>query len=67
MVNLSWWIYFQNVQSGMALDVLGNAKRAGTTVWPYSLNYTDAQIFRVGGYNAAPSAITVTMRTTSRR
>ncbi len=53
MVNLSWWIYFQNVQSGMALDVLGNAKRAGTTVWPYSLNYTDAQIFRVGGYNAA--------------
>ena len=47
MVNLNWWIYFQNVQSGMTIDVQGNAKTAGTSVWPYSLNYTNAQIFRV--------------------
>src|SRR5688572_969541 len=47
MVNTSWWIYIQNVQSGMVIDVQGNAKTAGTSVWPYSLNHTNAQIFRV--------------------
>jgi hypothetical protein len=47
MVNLNWWIYIQNVQSGMVIDVQGNAKTAGTSVWPYSLNHTNAQIFRV--------------------
>jgi hypothetical protein len=47
MANLNWWFGIQNVQSGRVMDVQGNAKTAGTTVWPYSLNYTDAQIFRV--------------------
>jgi nicotinamidase-related amidase len=47
MANLSWWFGIQNVQSGRVMDVQGNAKKAGTTVWPYSLNYTNAQIFRV--------------------
>jgi hypothetical protein len=53
MINLNWWIYFQNVQSGMVLDVQGNRKAPGTSVWPYSLNFTNAQIFRVGGVKAA--------------
>src|SRR5690242_4997062 len=68
MVNLNWWIYFQNVQSGMLLDVQGNRKTAGASVWPYALNYTNAQIFRVGDTRQhALHASTAKTRTTSRR
>jgi hypothetical protein len=43
---LSGSVYIQNVLTGMVIDVQGNVKANGTSVWPYSLNHSDAQIFR---------------------
>ncbi|MGB3800932.1 MAG: hypothetical protein WA952_14045 [Lewinella sp.] len=40
------WYYLQNVQTGLIIDVNGGLKQKGTTVWPYSLNFSEAQIFR---------------------
>ncbi|MCP9235263.1 RICIN domain-containing protein [Lewinella sp. JB7] len=37
--------YLQNVQTGMVIDVKGGLKQRGTTVWPFSLNYSEAQVF----------------------
>lgn len=39
-------VYIQNLLTGNALDVLGGVKVRGRTVWPYALNFTNAQIFR---------------------
>ena len=40
------WVYIENVQTGLVIDVQGNVKSKGTTVWPYTLNYSNAQMFR---------------------
>ena len=39
-------VYIENVLTGTVIDVQGGVKASGTNVWPYSLNYTNAQIFR---------------------
>lgn len=42
----SGWVYIENVETGLVIDVQGNVKANGTTVWPYSLNYGKAQMFQ---------------------
>lgn len=42
----SGWVYIQNVETGLVMDVQGSVKENGTNVWPYSLNYTKAQMFQ---------------------
>lgn len=42
----SGWVYIENVETGLVIDVQGNVKADGTSVWPYSLNYSKAQMFR---------------------
>jgi len=42
----SGWVYIENVETGLVIDVQGNVKANGTTVWPYSLNYSKAQMFQ---------------------
>lgn len=42
----SGWVYIENVQTGLVIDVQGNAKRNGTNVWPYMLNYSKGQMFQ---------------------
>jgi len=39
--------YIENVQTGLLMDIKGNLKEKGTSVWSYSLNYSDAQIFYI--------------------
>jgi hypothetical protein len=39
-------VYIENVLTGNVVDVQGGVKASGRNVWPYSLNYTNAQIFR---------------------
>lgn len=45
------WVYIQNVQTGLVIDVQGNIKKHGISVWPYSLNYSKAQMFRFSEFN----------------
>lgn len=47
----SGWVYIENVQTGLVLDVQGNVKTNGTTLWPHSLNHSKAQMFKLTGSN----------------
>ncbi|MDN3666922.1 hypothetical protein ACFFU1_08215 [Algibacter miyuki] len=47
----SGWVYIENVQTNLVLDVQGNAKTKGTTIWPHSLNYSKAQMFKLTSSN----------------
>lgn len=46
----SGWVYIENVRTGTVIDVQGGVNAKGTSVWPYSLNYTSAQIFRFSDF-----------------
>ncbi len=47
----SGWVYIENVHTGLVIDVQGNVKNNGTSVWPYSLNYSKAQMFQFSEFN----------------
>ncbi len=46
----SGWVYIENVKTGLVMDVQGDVKANGTNVWPYSINYGRAQMFRFSEY-----------------
>ena len=45
------WVFIENVKTGLVIDVQGDVKANGTSVWPYSLNYGRAQMFRFDQFN----------------
>ncbi|SEK45725.1 hypothetical protein SAMN04487910_0571 [Aquimarina amphilecti] len=47
----SGWVYIQNVKTGLVMDVQHDVKANGTHVWPYSINYGRAQMFRFSKNN----------------
>ncbi len=47
----SGYAYIENVQTGLVMDVQGNVKANGTNVWPYTLNYSRAQMFQFSEFN----------------
>lgn len=49
----SGWVYIENVQTGLVIDVQGNVKANGTNVWPYSLNHSKAQMFQFSEFQIA--------------
>ncbi|TYP75283.1 RICIN domain-containing protein [Aquimarina intermedia] len=51
----SGWVYIENVKTGLVMDVQGDVKANGTTVWPFSLNHGRAQLFRFSSTNIPDS------------
>ncbi|WP_298316719.1 RICIN domain-containing protein [uncultured Aquimarina sp.] len=47
----SGWVYIQNVKTGLVIDVQHDVKANGTNIWPYSINYGRAQMFRFSKNN----------------